>query len=144
MATINTYLNFDGNCEEAFLFYKAIFGGEFAFLGYFKDMPEAEDCKIAESDHNRVMHVSLPIGDSVLMGSDTAGQPENHFKQGNNFSISINAETKLEADTMFQKLSVGGKPLMPLSDTFWGDYFGMLVDKFGVSWMISFNEGNKK
>jgi len=144
MATINTYLNFNGNCEKAFLFYKAIFGGEFTFLGYFEDMPETEDCKIAEADKKKVMHVSLPIGQSVLMGSDTVSLPENQFKQGNNFSISITAETKLEADTLYQRLSVEGKQIMPLEDTFWGDYFGMLVDQFGVSWMISYNENDKK
>lgn len=144
MATIHTYLNFDGNCEKAFLFYKAIFGGEFTFLSYFKDMPDAEDSKIVEADKKKIMHVSLPIGNSILMGSDTISQPGNNFKQGNNFSLSITTESKLEADTLYQRLSVSGKQIMPLEDTFWGDYFGMLVDQFGVSWMISFNESNKK
>lgn len=140
MATIHTYLNFDGNCEKAFLFYKAIFGGEFTFLSYFKDMPDTEEYKVIEADENKIMHVSLPIGNSILMGSDTVSQTENQFKQGNNFSLSITAETKLEADTLYQRLSVSGKQIMPLEDTFWGDYFGTLVDQFGVSWMISYNK----
>ncbi|MDX1270404.1 VOC family protein [Bizionia paragorgiae] len=144
MATINTYLNFNGNCEKAFNFYKAIFGGEFTYLGYFKDMPESEDCKIDDEDKNKIMHVSLPIGHSILMGSDTAGQQQDQFNQGNNFSISITADSKLEADTMFQKLSVDGHKIMPLEDTFWGDYFGMLVDKFGIQWMISYNKNSIK
>lgn len=140
MATTNTYLNFNGNCEEAFDFYKAVFGGEFNYLGRFGEMPESEEYKVPDSDKNKVMHVSLPIGSSILMGSDTGGDWAPSFIQGNNFSVSITAESKEEADKLFNALSKEGKITMPLDHTFWGDYFGMLTDRFGINWMISFNE----
>ncbi|MCG7856419.1 VOC family protein [Flavihumibacter sediminis] len=140
MATTNTYLNFNGNCEEAFNFYKSVFGGEFNYLGRFGDMPESEDYKVAEADKNKVMHVSLPIGSSILMGSDTGGEWAPGFVLGNNFSISVTANSKEEADNLFNGLSDGAKITMPMASTFWGDYFGMLTDKFGVNWMMSFNE----
>lgn len=144
MPTTNTYLNFNGNCEEAFNFYKSVFGGEFNYMGRFGDMPEDGNSKIPEADKNKIMHVSLPIGTSVLMGSDTGGEWAPSFIQGNNFSISINADTKEEADRIFNGLAQGGKITMPLNNTFWGDYFGMLTDKFGVNWMMSFNEEYQK
>ena len=140
MATTNTYLNFNGNCEEAFNFYKSVFGGEFNYLGRFGDMPASEDYKVSEADKNKVMHVSLPIGSSILMGSDTGGEWAPGFVLGNNFSISVTANSKEEADTLFNGLSDGAKITMPMASTFWGDYFGMLTDKFGVNWMFSFNE----
>ena len=143
MATTNTYLNFNGNCEEAFNFYKSAFGGEFTFIGRFGSMPESEDYKVPESDKEKIMHVSGPIGKSILMGSDTGGDWAPSFVQGNNFSVSITAESKQEADTLFNALSVGGKITMPMADTFWGDYFGMFTDKFGIHWMMSFNEQNQ-
>ncbi len=140
MATTNTYLNFNGNCEEAFLFYKSVFGGDFNYIGRFNEMPPQSENPMSEEDGNRIMHVSLPIGTSILMGSDTGGEWATSFKQGNNFSVSITAESKEEADKLFTGLSEGGNVTMPLSDTFWGDYFGMLVDKFGINWMMSFNK----
>lgn len=140
MATTNTYLNFNGNCEEAFLFYKSVFGGDFSYLGRFGEMPESEDYKVPEADKNKIMHVGLPIGSSVLMGSDTGGEWSPTFVLGNNFSISINADSKQEADRLFTALAAGGKITMPLANTFWGDYFGMLTDKFGINWMMSFHE----
>lgn len=144
MATTNTYLNFNGNCEEAFNFYKSVFGGEFNYMGRFSDMPDDGQNKIPESDKNKIMHVSLPIGTSTLMGSDTGGEWAPSFIQGNNFSISINADTREEADRLFNGLAEGGNITMPLDNTFWGDYFGMLTDKFGVNWMMSFNEEYQK
>ena len=143
MATTNTYLTFNGNCEEAFNFYKSVFGGDFTYLGRFGEMPENNDHKGSELDKNKIMHVSLPIGNSVLMGSDTGGEWASSFVQGNNFSISITAESKEEADNLFKALSEGGQVSMPLASTFWGDYFGMLTDKFGINWMMSFNENSK-
>lgn len=143
MATTNTYLNFNGNCEEAFNFYKSAFGGEFDYLGRFGEMPENEEYKASESDKNKIMHVSLPIGKSILMGSDTGGEWAPTFVQGNNFSVSITADSKAEADKLFNALTPDGKITMPLAATFWGDYFGMLTDKFGVNWMMSYNEQNK-
>lgn len=140
MATTNTYLNFNGNCEEAFKFYKSVFGGDFTHIGRFGEMPESEDYKVPEADKNKIMHVSLPIGNSILMGSDTGGDWAPTFKQGNNFSISVTADTKEEADSIFKALAEGGNITMPMMNVFWGDYFGMLTDKFGINWMISFNE----
>lgn len=144
MATTNTYLNFNGNCEAAFLFYKSIFGGEFNYIGRFGEMPESEAYKVPEADKNKIMHVSLPIGNSILMGSDCGGEWAPTFKQGNNFSISITASSKQEADTLFNALAAGGQVSMPMNQTFWGDYFGMLTDKFGIQWMMSFNEQQAK
>lgn len=145
MATTNTYLNFNGNCEAAFNFYKSVFGGAFTYMSHFGEMPETEAYKVPEADRNKIMHVSLPIGSSVLMGSDTGGDWAPTFKQGNNFSISISADSKEEADSIFNALSAGGQITMPLANTFWGDYFGMLTDQFGINWMMSYNgqQGNK-
>lgn len=141
MVTSNIYLNFNGNCEEAFNFYKSVIGGEFGYLGRFGEMPPAETARLAEEDKNKIMHVSLPIGTSILMGSDCNTEQGACFIIGNNFSISVTAESKEEADKLFNGLIAGGQVVMPLMNTFWGDYFGMLTDKFGVNWMISFNTG---
>ena len=140
MAAINPYLLFNGNCEEAFLFYKSVFGGEFPYIGKFKDIPEEDDSnKMSEEDGNRIMHVSLPIGNTILMGSDS--HPKfGDLRIGDNFSISINTESREEADRIFNGLSAGGQVEMPMSDTFWGAYFGMFKDKFGVGWMVNFDE----
>lgn len=144
MATTNTYLNFNGNCEEAFNFYKSVFDGEFSYFGRYVEMPDSEEFQASEADKNKIMHVSLPIGTSILMGSDTVGEWAPAFVQGNNFSISVTAESKEEAKKLFDDLAMGGKITMPLDHTFWGDYFGMLTDKFGVNWMVSFNEQQQK
>ena len=143
MATTNTYLNFNGNCEEAFNFYKSVFGGEFTYIGRFGDVPESDDYKVPEGDKNKVMHVSLPTGASVLMGSDNSEQYESSFVKGNNFSVSIDAESKEEADKLFSGLSAGGQVTMPLADTFWGAYFGMFTDKFGINWMVNYDDPAK-
>jgi PhnB protein len=145
MASVNVYLNFNGNCEEAFNFYKSAFGGEFAHVGRFKDMPADSGHKMSAEDAEKIMHISLPISkESVLMGSDTGGEWAPNFQLGNNFSISINAASQAEADKLFNALSAGGKVTMPMAKTFWGDYFGMWTDKFGVNWMMSFNEQQKQ
>lgn len=141
MATVNVYLTFNGNTEEAFNFYKSVFGGEFAYIGKFKDMPSDEKfSSMSEEEGNKIMHVSLPISkETILMGSDT-----NDFSGpvtfGSNFSVSINAESKEEADTLFTGLSNEGKIIMPMEKTFWGAYFGMFVDKYGINWMVNFDE----
>ncbi|ETZ24642.1 VOC family protein [Pedobacter sp. V48] len=144
MATTNTYLNFNGDCQAAFNFYKSVFGGEFTYIGRFGEMPETEEYKVPQADKSKVMHVSLPIGNSILMGSDCGGEWAPSFVQGNNFAVSISANSKDEADRIFNGLSVEGKITMPLANTFWGDYFGMLTDKFGVNWMMSYNGQGKK
>lgn len=139
MATVSTYLTFNGNCEEAFNFYKSVLGGEFTYIGRFGEMPPQEGMPpMDEADRNKIMHVGLPIGSTVLMGSDTGGDWASSFIQGNNFSVSVNAENKTEADRLFNGLSAGGQVTMPIADTFWGSYFGMFTDKFGINWMVSF------
>ena len=141
MTTVNVYLTFNGNCEEAFNFYKSVFGGEFPYIGRFKDMPPQEGHKMDNNDAEKIMHVSLQISkETVLMGSDTGGEWAASYSQGNNFSISINTDAKNEADRLFHGLSSGGQVTMPMGNTFWGDYFGMFTDKFGINWMISFHE----
>lgn len=144
MASINPYLVFNGNCEEAFLFYQSVFGGEFPYIGKFSDMPAGdENSTLSEDDANKIMHISLPIGkDSVLMGSDS-NSASGEVTFGGNMSISINAESKQEADRLFDGLSTGGNPFMPMNQTFWGAYFGMFVDKFGIHWMVNFDEEQK-
>lgn len=144
MASINPYLTFNGNCEEAFNFYKSVFGGDFGYVGRFNEMPPQEGKTMPAEEGNRIMHISLPIGKgAALMGSDTGGEWAHGFTAGNNFSISINADSKDEADKIFNGLAAGGQVTMPMSNTFWGSYFGMCVDKFGISWMMSYDGGNK-
>ena len=145
MTVVNVYLNFNGNCEEAFNFYKSVFGGEFGYIGRFRDMPSEGGPKPDPKEGNRIMHVSLPISkETMLMGSDTGGEWASSYSQGNNFSVSINTDTKGEADRLFNGLSSGGKVTMPMDKTFWGDYFGFFTDKFGVQWMVSFNEAQQQ
>ena len=144
MASINPYLIFNGNCEAAFLFYQSVFGGEFPFIGKFKDMPPADNCPpLSAEDANKVMHVTLPIGGgSILMGSDSNSQ-SGQVAFGANVSLSINADSRIEADKLFNGLSAGGKVVMAMQDTFWGAYFGMFVDKYEIHWMINFDENPK-
>lgn len=141
MTVVNVYLNFNGNCEQAFNHYKSVFGGEFAYIGRYKDMPPGDGKPLDPKDSNRIMHVSLPISkETVLMGSDTGGEWAADFKEGNNFAISIETDSKDKADKLFNGLSAGGQTKMPMSKTFWSEYFGMLTDKFGVNWMISLSQ----
>jgi len=135
MQRLNPYLNFNGNCIQAFDFYKSVFGGEFQTKMTFGEMPG--DCAVDPSESNNIMHVSLPIGDSTLMGSDSPTQ-YGEVKFGNNYAISVNALSEEEADRLFGGLSAGGNAMMPMAKMFWGDYFGMVTDKFGVQWMISY------
>jgi len=145
MATVNPYLTFQGNCEEAFTFYKSVFGGEYLYIGKFKDMPTAENCApISAEEGEKIMHVSLPISkETILMGSDSSEAFGHSTVIGNNFSISINTDSAEEADKLFNGLSAGGTVSMPMDNTFWGAYFGMFTDKFGINWMINFDEVQK-
>lgn len=145
MALVNVYLTFNGDCAQAFDFYKSVFGGEFSYSGKFKDMPPVEGQTMSAEDGEKIMHVSLPVSkETTLMGSDTGGEWSSGFKQGNNFSISVTAQSKDEADRLFNGLSESGQVTMPMNKTFWGDYFGMCTDKFGISWMMSFNEAQQQ
>lgn len=138
MATINSYLNYSGNAEEAFSFYKSIFGGQYAMVMRYKDAPKEH--QMEESDGEKIMHIALPIGQhTVLMGSDwpaAYGKPV----EGTNVSISISADSKEEADKIFNGLSAGGQVAMPMENSFWGSYFGMVNDKYGIHWMMSYDE----
>ncbi len=137
MKIINPYLNFNGNTEEAFNFYKSVFGGEFTALQRFKDIPEAD--KFPKADQEKIMHISLPLGNgTVLMASDALESMGFNLISGNNFYILIESESKEEADKLFNKLSAGGKIEMPMQDMFWGAYYGSFSDKFGINWMIDY------
>ena len=135
---LNTYINFKGNCREAFEFYRSVFDGEFAIMQTFGDGPD--DMGVLEEEKNNVMHVSFPIGDSVLMGSDVpSGFCMTHI-QGSNFSISVGPDSREEADRLFGRLSEGGTVSMPMGDMFWGLYFGACTDKFGINWQINYEQ----
>lgn len=140
--TISPYLTFNGNCEDAFSFYRSVFGGNFGYIGRFGEMPPMEgQPPIQESERNKIMHVSLPISEeTVLMGSDSSDAFGHSTNVGNNFSISINATSQPDADRLYNGLAAGGQQTMPMNKTFWGSYFGMLVDKYGIQWMVSYDE----
>ena len=133
---LHTYLNFDGTTEEAFTFYKSAFGLENMFIQYMKDTPEAD--KLPAEEQNRVMHASIEVSPGhILMGTDILPSAGHTLNMGNNTFISIQTDTREEADRIFAALSEGGTVDMPLADMFWGDYFGSLEDKFGVQWMVN-------
>lgn len=139
MALINPYIHFNGNAEEAFTFYKSIFGGELAKIMRYKDLSSPE-YPIAENDANRIMHIALSIGKSnVLMGSDVLEIMGQVTKNDNRNTISISAESREEADKLFNGLSEGGKIEMPIADGPFGAYFGMFADKYGIQWMVNFD-----
>jgi PhnB protein len=137
MITLQPYLNFAGDTEEAFRLYRSVFGGEFASLVRFRDMP-MEGSDIPEEEQDKIMHVSLPIGDdSVLMASDVLGSFGQEVVRGNASYISIHVTSREEADRIFGALGEGGQVEMPLADQEWGDYYGSLEDRFGVRWMVN-------
>ncbi len=138
MATINPHINFNGNAEEAFTFYKSVFGGEFAKVMRLKDLSSPE-FPVAENDANKILHIALPIGKSVLMGNDVPESMGRTNENENRSKISISAESKEEADRLFRGLSVGGQVEMPIADSPWGSYFGMFRDKYGIEWMVDFD-----
>lgn len=143
MAKVNTYLNFSGNTEEAFLFYKSVFGGEFTSGGIhrFSDMPPQEGMPpLKDSEKNGVMHVELPLlgGVHSLMGTDAPESMGFKVAAGNNVHISLEPDTRAETERLFKALSAGGAVSMPLQDTFWGAYYGSFTDKFGIHWMVNF------
>ena len=141
MAKISTYLNFPRNTEEVFNFYKSVFGGDFidGNINRFGEMPPMEGSPpLPEEDKNLVMHVALPIlGDHLLMGSDAPESMGFIVNKGNNVYISIHTDTRAQADELFAKLAEGGVVELPMTDMFWGDYFGSFADKFGIKWMVN-------
>jgi PhnB protein len=137
MATLNPYINYPGTTEEAFNFYKSVFGGELVGLTRFKDTPEGN--KLSDIEKEKIMYVSLPLGNgNTLMATDALESMGHPLTVGNNFHLSLEYDSKEEADKIFNKLSSGGKVEMPMADTFWGAYFGMLKDKYGIQWMVSY------
>lgn len=143
MTSVNVYLTFSGNCEEAFNFYKNAFGREFQSINRFGEMPPSEGMPpVPEDQKNKIMHVSLPISkETALMGSDSSEAFGQATTVGNNFSISINTDSREEADRLFKVLSDGGQVTMPLQDTFWGSYWGMFTDRFGIGWQVNVHLG---
>lgn len=140
MTKLNSYLSFKGTCEEAFNFYKSVFGKEFLFVGRFKDMPETLAYPVPESDKEKIMHISLPISnESVIFGCDTPQALDNSVISGNKISLSIETDSMEEAIRIFNGLSDGGIVTMPLGRTFWDAYYGMFTDKFGINWMVNYD-----
>ena len=137
MAIINPHINFNGNAEEAFQFYKSVFGGDFSTIIRFKDL-SSDDFQVSEKEAEKVMHIALPIGENTLMGNDVPEFMGRVNENENRSKISISAKSREEADHLFQGLSVGGSVEVPMNDSPWGSYFGMFRDKFGIEWMVNF------
>jgi PhnB protein len=143
MQNIDIYLNFNGNSEQAFLFYRSIFGGEFMAAQRYKDVPGGD--KMPTEDQDKMMHISLKITPHTsLMASDNVASNHGSLRKGNNFHICLQAGSEKEADKLFGALSKDGKIEMPMNKTFWGAYFGMCEDKFGILWMINFTYPQNK
>ncbi len=142
MASINPHVNFNGNAEEAFTFYKSVFGGEFAKIIRFKELSSPE-MPIAEKEENKIMHIALPIGNSVLMANDVPDFLGRVNENENRSKIFVTAESKEEADKLFNGLSAGGTVEMPIDESPWGSYFAMFRDKYGIEWMIEFDAKSK-
>ncbi len=139
MASVNAYLSFKNNCEEAFEFYRSVFGGEFTAISRFGDM---EGMPMSDAEKAKVMHVALPIGNTVLMGSDTP-DAMGDVVAGSNVSLAIGADSREEATRLFEGLSADGKVTMPLAEAPWNALFGMVEDKFGFVWLINFDLGQE-
>jgi PhnB protein len=140
MATLHIYLNFPGTCEQAFNFYQSVLGGEIGYIGRFGEVPPMEGQPPVPEEHkNKVMHVSMETKNLRLLGSDVIEGFGPPVVFGNNFAVSIDCQSKEEAEALFSGLSAGGDVSMPIQDTFWNAYFGMFTDKFGIQWMVNFD-----
>ena len=139
MVQINPHINFNGNAEEAFTFYKSVFGGEFVKIMRFKDISSTE-FPITENEANKIMHIALPIGKNILMANDVPESMGQTNENENRSKISISAENREEADKLFSGLSAGGNIEAPIGDSPWGSYFGMFRDKYGIEWMVDFDQ----
>jgi PhnB protein len=138
MATINPYINFNGNAEEAFNFYKSVFGGEFETVVRFKDL-ESPEFPVPENEANKIMRITLPIGGNMLIANDVPESLGPVNENENRSKISVHAKSREEADKIFAGLTQGGSIEMPLDDSPWGTYFGMFRDKFGIEWTVEFD-----
>jgi PhnB protein len=141
MALINPHINFNGNAEEAFTFYKSVFGGEFEKIIRFKDIA-SEEFPVAEHEAHKIMHIELPIGPNMLMANDVPEIMGKTNENENRSKIFIKAESREEADKLFNGLSAGGNIEMPIADSPWGSYFAMFRDKYGIEWMVDFTPKN--
>lgn len=138
MTTVNIYLTFKGNCKEAFDFYKSVFGGDFQYVGKYGDVARQKDLPFDDHEKDKIMHITLPISkETMLMGNDSLEAHESSVSINGNFAISVKTGSKDEADVLFQKLSMGGQVTMEMRETFWGSYYGMITDKFGINWKMS-------
>jgi PhnB protein len=137
MAQINPHINFNGNAEEAFTFYKSVFGGEFVTVMRFKDL-SSPGFTPSEKDANKIMHIALPIGGNILMGNDVPEHMGRTNENENRSKIAITANSREEADKLYNGLSQGGQVEMPIGDSPWGSYFAMFRDKYGIEWMVDF------
>ena len=143
MALINPYINFNGNAEEAFIFYRSVFGGEFSKIIRFKDLSGPE-FSVSENEANKIMHIALPIGNNTLMANDVPEFMGKVNENENRSKISISVESREEADKLFNRLSVDGSIEMPIGESPWGSYFGMFRDKYGIEWMVEFDHNNQE
>ena len=142
MTTVNPYLIFEGNCRQAFEFYKAVFKNEFRYIGTFGETPAEQKNMFPPGAENKIMHVSLPLSnETILMGCDNP-DPNNKTSTPGNISLTLNTDSRPEGDRLFNELSKGGQARMPMQNTFWGAYFGMVTDKFGINWMISVDQNS--
>jgi len=140
MKLVNPYLNFPGTAEEAFNFYKSVFGGEFITVMRFKDNPQGSP---SPETADKIMHMAMPLGGSILMATDAMECAGAELTVGNNYFISVNGESLAEAQEIYEKLSEGGKIMVPFEKMFWGDWLGQFTDKFGIQWMVNFREERK-
>lgn len=138
MLTINPYINFNGNAEEAFNFYKSVFGGEFAKIIRFKEL-ESSEFPVSENEADKIMHIALPIGGNTLLANDVPESMGRVNENENRSKIAISAETKEEADKVFNGLSAGGTVEVPMDESPWGTYFAMFRDKYGIEWTVEFD-----
>ena len=142
MVTINTWINFNGNAEEAFTFYKSVFGGEFSKVVRFKDIA-SDEFPVAEKEENKIMHIVLPIGISTMLIANDVPEVLGRVNEHENRSkILVSTESKEEADRLFTGLSAGGEVEGPMGDSPWGSYAGMFRDKYGIEWIIEFSPSN--
>ncbi len=142
MKQINPYLTFNGNCEEAFNFYKSVLGGEFTYIKRLAEAPPMEGFTFTEEELQKIMNIALPINEACTLIGGDAHPAMGQVAFGKNITLSLNVASKEQADKVFNSLSVGGMVFMPMSDMFWGGYFGMFEDRFGMNWMINY-ESNK-
>ncbi len=142
MTAINPYINFNGNAEEAFTFYKSVFGGEFSTVVRFKDL-EGPEFPVSAEDADKIMRIVLPIGDSKLIANDVPAALGSVSENENRSKIAVSVDNREEADRIFSELSVDGSVEMPLSDSPWGTSFAMFRDKYGIEWTIEFDPSHE-